>query len=127
NQLNIDVDVTRLGNKIISLDGYLKPDAAHKTTNLNLLAELDDANLEILSPILSGILSDVSGTVTGDMQVTGTTKAPVIKGIGEIENGIFKVDYLGSTFTLNDKIYMDENMIGFKKLSLIDDKGNKAV
>ena len=127
NQLGIDVDVNRLGNKIISLDGYMKPNASTKTTDLNFLAELDDANLEILSPILSGILSDVTGTVTGDLQLTGTTKAPVIKGVGEIENGTFKVDYLGSTFTLNDKIYLDQNLIGFKKLALKDDKGNTAI
>ena len=127
NQLNVDVDVNRLGNKIISLDGYLKPDAASKTTSINFLANLNDANLEILSPILSGVLSELTGTITGDLEITGTTKAPVIKGVGEVEDGRFKIDYLGSTFHLNDKIYLDQNLIGFKKLSLKDDKGNTAI
>jgi len=127
NQLNIDVDVNRLGNKIISLDGYLKPDANSKTTSINFLASLNKANMEILSPILSEILSDISGTVTGDLQLTGTTKAPVVKGVGEIEDGRFKIKYLGSTFHLNDKIYLDQNLIGFKKLVLKDDKGNTAI
>jgi hypothetical protein len=126
-RLNVNVQVEREKNTIIDLSGYMKPGGKGVSEELNLLARLDHANLEILSPIFTGFLSDISGKATGDLKITGTLKDPVLTGKGKVQDGRLKIDYLGTTYYFEDYIYLEENMIGFKKLKLRDEDGNKAI
>lgn len=126
-RLEVQVDVLREDEKIIYLDGYVKQDKEEKTQLLNLNARLNKANLEILNPILEGAISQIKGVATGNLQIQGTTHNLIVKGKAEVNNGSFKVDYLNTTYYLDDYIHLDENLIGFKKLKLKDAYGDIAV
>jgi hypothetical protein len=126
-RLNVNVEVEREKKAIIDLSGYIKPGGKGVSEELNLLAKLDNANLEILSPIFTGVLSDISGKATGDLKITGTVKDPLLTGRGKVQDGRLKIDYLGTTYYFEDYIYLEQNMIGFKKLKLKDEDGNKAI
>ncbi len=125
-RLDIQVDVLRENEKILYLDGYVKQDKENKTQRLNLNAWLNKANLEILNPIMEGAISQVKGAATGNLQIQGTTNDLIVKGKAEVSNGSFKVDYLNTTYYLDDYIHLDENLIGFKKLRLKDAYGDIA-
>lgn len=125
--LDIRIDVERDEKKIIELSGNIRSNENSNGEALNLTAHLKDANLELLNPILSTVLSDISGTVTGDFNISGTIRKPILKGTGDVKKGKFKVTYLGTNYFFEDKIYLDQNLIGFKKLILSDVNGNHAV
>ncbi|MBX9851980.1 MAG: translocation/assembly module TamB, partial [Cytophagaceae bacterium] len=126
-QLNIDMDVLRENFVTISLDGYIKPQTGAEREELNFIASLQNADLEILSPLIKEIMSDVSGKVTGDFTVKGTFKDIKLSGKGDVKKGQFKIDYLGTTYFFNDDIYLTENEIGFRKMKLKDEYGNTAI
>lgn len=127
NQLNLDVKVSRSNMVTISLDGYIKPKVANKEEEINLTAHLDDADLEILSPLLVGIMSELSGKINGNLKVKGTFKDVTLEGKADVKKGKFKIDYLGTTYYFDDDIYLEENLIGFKNLKLRDEYGNTAI
>ncbi|HEY8401750.1 MAG TPA: translocation/assembly module TamB domain-containing protein, partial [Cytophagaceae bacterium] len=126
-QLDIKVGVVRENDKIIDLKGYLKPGLNETKEEVNFIATLDNADLSILSPLLKGVMSDLSGNVTGVFDIQGSIRNLKLKGRGDVNDGKFKVDYLGTTYTFNDYIYLDDNLIGFKKLLLKDADGNQAI
>lgn len=126
-QLDLNVEIERLDQKIIDLSGYLKPKQNGKKEEINLNATLTNANLDVLNPILKGVLSEISGKVTGGFQISGDFKNLLFNGKGDVKNGKFKVDYLGTTYFFEDNIYLENNLIGFKKLTLSDIEGNKAI
>jgi hypothetical protein len=126
-RLNVNVEVQRLEKVIINLTGYMKASETGKNEELNFLATLNQADVEMLSPMFTGMLSDLSGKATGELKITGTVQNPFITGKGFVQNGRLKVDYLGTTYYFEDNIYLEQNLIGFKKLNLRDSEGNKAV
>ncbi|HEX8547602.1 MAG TPA: translocation/assembly module TamB domain-containing protein, partial [Cytophagaceae bacterium] len=125
--LDLDVTVERLGKKIIEVEGYFKPQFNSGEEQMKLVALLDEAELGILQPLLSSFMSNIKGTVSGDFTLSGSLKDPIVNGVGEVKNGAFKIDYLGTTYTFNDEVYMEDNLIGFKKLRLKDNDGHIAV
>jgi hypothetical protein len=126
-KLNVNIEIQRLDKAIINLTGFLKASEEGKSPELNLFATLNEADVEILSPIFTGVISDLSGKATGELKITGTAKNPLITGKGFVKDGRLKIDYLGTTYYFEDNIYLEQNLIGFKKLHLIDENGNKAV
>ena len=42
------------------------------------------------------------------------------------ENTSLKIDYLQTTYTINDSIRFDKNGIKFKNIRITDEKGNQA-
>lgn len=126
-QLEVDVEVTREDSRIMAISGSIKQDKSTKNQNLNLTATLNDANLDILNPILKGVFSDVGGTASGTFKILGTPNDLVLKGKADVKKGRFKADYLNTTYFFDDYIYLDHNLIGFKKLKLKDQYGDIAV
>jgi hypothetical protein len=126
-KLNVNVEIQRLDKVIINLTGFMKPGGEGKSQELNFLATLNEADVEILSPIFTGFISDLAGKATGELKITGTAKNPFITGKGFVKDGRLKVDYLGTTYYFEDNIYMEQDRIIFKKLHLRDENGNKAV
>lgn len=126
-KLDVKVDVIRNDEKIIYVNGDIKQNHSEQTQDLNLTARLTKANLEVLNPVLEGAISNVTGTATGKLFIGGTPQNLVVKGEANINNASFRIDYLNTTYFLDDYVYMDENLIGFKKLKLRDSYGDIAV
>ncbi len=126
-QLNVKVDVLREGFKAINIVGNIKPPTDDHKEEISLLANFNSADLGIITPILKGVMSDISGTVNGTLRIGGSLNSLSLKGDANVENGKFKVDYLGSVYTFNDRIYFTEDQIKFKNTTLTDINGNKGI
>ncbi|TAH26430.1 MAG: hypothetical protein EAZ07_04170 [Cytophagales bacterium] len=127
NTIKVGVEVVRDDIKIINIVGDINNSDDNKLNKLNLTATLLNAELEVLNPIMDGVLSNISGKATGEFNITGTTRDISIKGQAAIKKGKFKIPYLGTTYYFEDNIYLTENMIGFKKLKIKDKDGNIGI
>jgi hypothetical protein len=125
-QLNVKVDVIRENFKAINITGNIKPPTENHKEIISLLANFNSAELAFISPILKGVMSDISGTVNGSLMISGSFSDLRLKGEANVEKGKFKLDYLGSVYTFQDKIYFTEDQIKFKNLILKDVNGNKG-
>jgi hypothetical protein len=93
---------------------------------LHFKAQVESAPITVLQPILSGVLNELEGTATGDIQIGGSFSGVNLSGALQIENGRFRLPYINTRYKFNDVIKIRPNAIDFGKSSLYDDDGNKA-
>jgi hypothetical protein len=110
------------GKKMIDVEGTYDP--AAKKISLNISA--DKLPLDALNPLLKIFASDIRGTTTGKVNFTGSPGNIVLKGALLAENTSMKIDYLQTTYRINDSIRFARNNIIFKNITARDEKGNTA-
>lgn len=123
-QLVVDAQLNKNTRKVFSVTGSYNPKRAGNS--LNMKAIFSKADLEALEPFAEGLVSDVSGTAQGVVDIRGTVDAPVLSGSLMVEKGKMKFDYLQSVFTFNDKINFSESEISVNNMILTDIDGNTA-
>ncbi len=119
---NFDVNfaIHRLDQKVLDLEGTYAPG----NEGLNLTAKLNQTELKILEPFLDSYFTEIFGTATGELSITGPLKAPILMGGGKIENAGLHVNYLNTDYTLNGGFYLNETQIGFKEIDVKDENNN---
>jgi len=123
-RFDINFFIDRLDKRIINLTGYYNPN--EKKSPLNVTANLENANVKIIEPVLRGLFSQIDGTLTGEYTITGTFSSPKIKGEGKISGGQIMIDYLKTTYTFTGIVGMVPNQVIFKDFHLVDAFNNKA-
>ncbi|WP_439648023.1 translocation/assembly module TamB domain-containing protein [Belliella calami] len=121
-KINLELNNFREGKKVISLNGFLN----NQNEELSLKAEMRDANLSILEPFLSDYLTQMGGTINGDLDISGSMTAPNVIGSGRINGGTLKINYLNTFYTIDGNIVFGSNEISFRELLLKDINGNIA-
>ena len=72
-----------------------------QSPELDLVANMDDFNINILSVFLEDVLSEWSGTLSGDVSLKGNALDPSLNGFVTAEDLGFKVVYLGTKYKMN--------------------------
>lgn len=116
--------IDRLNNRIVDCSGYYNP--FDNTDALNVTANLQKTNLNIIEPFLKGIFSNIEGTLSGAYTITGPLARPVLKGEGNIADGKLTVDYLKTTYQVDGIVGLSQNAIYFKNIQLTDILRNKG-
>ncbi len=123
-RFDISFYVDRHDKRIINIAGFYNPE--EQKSPLNVKAELQNANLKVIEPILRGIFSGIDGTLTGEYTVTGTFGAPQVRGEARVADGQITVDYLRTTYNFTGTIGIVPSQIQFKSFRLTDAFNNKA-
>lgn len=116
-----------LGEKIknISFSGYYYLNKEEESLDITLSAQ--PANLTLLNPYLTGIITLNSGLVAGDGKITGTLEKPLINGKFKIIKCDLKVDYLNVVYSLRGDIEVYPDQISFQDIKMYDDVNKKNV
>ncbi|WP_343302798.1 translocation/assembly module TamB domain-containing protein [Chitinophaga niabensis] len=95
---------------------------------LDATAELNKASISLLEKYLGAYVSNLSGTATGKVSVTGTTDKPSFRGSVKVENIGMKVNYLGTYYKipLLHVHNMDDNLIEMHSFTMYDKYNNSA-
>lgn len=116
--------IDRMQERIVNLTGHYDPSNA--ASPLDLTANLQKANLNIIEPFLQDIFSNIGGTVSGEFRITGTPNAPDIDGEGTIGDGQIMVNYLKTLYRISGKVGLTPTSIYFKDIELADSYKNKG-
>mgnify|MGYP003630808113 CR=1 FL=1 len=121
-RLNLSLTNVNSGKKTIDLGGYMLVD----NQELDMQADLNNASLVILEPFLSNYISDMGGSISGNMDIKGTMSNPEIDGIGKLNNGKMTINYLKTTYLLNGNVLFKPTQVSLQQVVLNDLFGNKA-
>ena len=113
-------------NSSVVASGNISFDTA---TNQKLDGKISFTNARVTwaSPFLLGIFSRLSGNVTGDVNFSGTSDDPVLKGSLALSDAAFRLDYMGCNYTIPAAtVYIDNNRISWGKLQMYDVNHNVA-
>lgn len=124
-QLNVGIDIKRENEKIIAVSGYVDP--TKDEDQLHLYAYFDKASLNIAEPFVENYFSNISGHASGEFLIKGAIRQPVLEGVGIVENGRVRVNYLNTTYTFNGDLTFESNRIGVENLIVRDNEFNQAV
>jgi hypothetical protein len=122
NDLILDLENEINGQKKIDVNGIL----GLEYNTLDLDAVLTEANLVIFEPFLSNYISRLGGTITGNLQLRGTTDLPELIGSGRIDRGKLRINFLNTSYTLDGSILFQPTQISFRDLIFRDLNGNRA-
>ncbi|VXD16426.1 translocation/assembly module TamB domain-containing protein [Marinoscillum sp. 108] len=122
--LEIDFGVQREAINTITIAGmYIPGDSLEQ---LDIKAEFNQANLQLLDPFLQGLFSDIGGFADGEIAITGSTRYPVLNGSSSVSNGRFTFDYLGTTYSFDGDLSFDNKAINFNGIKLRDRDDDRA-
>lgn len=124
-RLRIGFGMIRDGNKVVNIDGHIYP--FRGDDQLDLKARFDGASVDIAEPFLKKRFSNLRGLASGQFDITGSLKAPVLLGSGQVNNGHMTVNYLNTSYTFQGDLVFTENEIGVSNLHLQDKEKNEAI
>jgi hypothetical protein len=120
---DINVSNNLNGKRNIDLKGYYDP----AIKKFNIAATTSNLPIDALNPLLDFFASEITGTISGKINLTGAPGELVMKGALMAENSSMKIDYLQTKYKINDTIRFDKAGIRFRNIKLTDEKGNNAV
>lgn len=100
------------------------------TTNQKLdgIIQFNEAPVAWTAPFLSGIFSQLAGVVNGSVNLAGSSGSPHINGTLELQNGGFRLDYMGCNYTIpKATVQVDNRRISFGRTAIYDRFNNTAV
>ena len=124
NVYEVHLNVSGNGNQI-ALQGKYRSEEG--TSGLDLICDFTKVNLASIEPFTFGNVQRLSGTMTGRLQINGTTKKPSMSGELNFTNTAFVLPFLDTYQHLNNgKIVVDAQGVEFRSFDLVDTLGNKA-
>ncbi len=121
NPLKMDIKATVIKGPLKKFIAEGIFDVSRTNGRIDMKVKADSADLNPLQPIFNGIASNLSGTVSGDLNLSGTLTKPAFKGTLKANNVSFIVDYLNTRYHINDKIGLSNESIDFRGLKVTDD------
>ena len=108
----------------LAIRGFYYPN--RKEDDIDFEINLQKTQLKLFEQYVKGIFSDMRGFVSGDLFLSGSSSAPVIKGELEIIKGGAKVDYINTSYSFNGKVAFNRNLIELQNIAVFDAKGQEA-
>ncbi|MGL4994412.1 MAG: translocation/assembly module TamB domain-containing protein [Bacteroidales bacterium] len=105
-----------------SVDGYIFP----TRDSLNLSFDANRLNVSFIDEFTKSIFSDLSGMASGRVSLYGRFSKLALSGKAYLENTSFGIDYLNSTYIVNDTLYLEPRRFWFKDISFSDMKGGRG-
>jgi len=120
----VDVGITGKGNQA-NITGLYYTNPSGK---LDLNIDLASLSMKSIEGFSFGNLRNGSGNLSGQLKISGTTSAPVVRGDVNFNKVGFNVAMLNSYFTMpKETITFNNDGILFNDFTMIDSLGNKAV
>jgi hypothetical protein len=119
---NVHTKITALDRETFNISGSL--DAGQK--QIDLKVNLDQSELAILTPFLNKIVSNLKGKVSADLTVKGSFDQPLINGEITLDKAQLTVNYLKTTYIIDDEVSVDNSAIVLTNLVLKDLEGHSG-
>ncbi len=123
--INVEAALLKDGKETLNLAGTYNADAANNTLDLNL--HMDDNELIVFEPAVRSLVSDLSGKVSADLNISGNVLDPSINGIVSFKNAGLTVNYLKTHYTLSNEVSIHNSIVQIDALELKDINGNRGI
>ena len=107
-----------------NINGYIEPSTKEISGNF----VFNDLGINPIEPLLSGIASNINGTVDGEVKISGTLNTPNLNGNLKLKEVGLKVDYLQTNYIVNATADIVNSQIHIKEENgrIRDIRGNEG-
>lgn len=125
-QIHIENKLVRKGRYILDISGDYKTKKGEKSP-LNFIIEFRKTDLEILTPFVKGIISQLGGTAKGQLAIKGKFSELETNGNLSIANAKFQMDYLKTKYdNIDGELVFTPNEITAQNVIMLDEFSNTA-
>ncbi len=123
--LIVDANLGGKTEKVLALTGVVYP--LNDLNSLDLQLQFKETPIDLLKPYLTDILSDLEGSISGAIDITGEADKPILNGGFNLNQAKFRIDYLNTSYSINDRIIVQPDFIGFNLIKIKDENGQDAI
>ncbi len=116
-------DIYKNDSSSMKIDGMLAP--VKKMLDFKFKAQNVDASF--LRRYLDKVAKDISGEITGDINLFGNFSDVTFSGDAFVKNGSFGIEFLNTTYTFSDYVHLKPDEIAIRNVTFLDKFGNKAL
>jgi hypothetical protein len=109
-QANIKLDIFKKGLQTMNINGsyqFIK----NADDKLDFDIKMDQAEAIIFDPFVKNLVSNLKGTISTNLKLTGTAAEPKLNGDITLDNTGVTVNYLKTAYVVNDKLTVSDNLI----------------
>ncbi|HEX2969336.1 MAG TPA: translocation/assembly module TamB domain-containing protein [Bacteroidales bacterium] len=110
------------GFRMFNATGYFNP--ADKGFDIDFIT--NRLPVDALNPLLRSFASGISGSTTGKLNLSGSGKDLFLTGAAKTENLKIRINYLQTSYLINDSIRFDRSGIRFNNVKFADEDGRTA-
>jgi len=120
--VRLDAILQRNDNTLAEVDGtvYTNQDS------LDVQIRMQQMPLKWMQPFVADMLNKIDGSISTNIMIEGSMKAPKIRGFLGFNDTQIGIDYTNVIYTISDTIRISPDKIGFENLTLKDPQGNTA-
>ncbi len=122
---SLNMSVMKKELKTLDIQGTY--DADPKQDNLDLDVRMDNTPIAIFEPVLKHLVSDLKGSVSTDLKVSGKLANPKIDGSLSLNNTSMTVNYLKTNYRISQKVDVNNTVIELNDLRIKDINNNEAL
>lgn len=122
---NVKLNVFNGGLETLTAGGVYK--LASEGENLDFDLQMNQSSAAIIEPFVKNLISNLKGTLSSGLKVTGTLSKPLINGTITFNNTGVTVNYLKTPYTINDKVTVTNSVVNVDNLTLRDNHGGTGV
>jgi len=104
------------------IDGFINP----ITQELSINFDADKVNVGFLNKYVSTLFNNIKGQGSGKVRLYGDFKKVTVEGKAFVEDGSIGINFLNTTYTFTDTIYLKKDLIYFNNIQFSDQHQNIA-
>ncbi|MFD2148018.1 translocation/assembly module TamB domain-containing protein [Mucilaginibacter antarcticus] len=124
-QANVNINILNKGLETLNIGGayYLGTD---KDDKLDFDVKMRETEAIIFEPFIKDLVSDLKGTISTDLKLTGSLSKPELNGDLTLNNTGLTVNYLKTAYTISDKLSVKNSVVNINNLVLKDIYGGSG-
>jgi hypothetical protein len=124
-QANVKMNILNRGLETLNIAGayYLNQGTGD---NLDFDVRMNQTEAVIFAPFIKTLVSNVKGTISADLKLTGVPSNPQLNGTLTLANTGVTVDYLKVPYTINDQLTVTNSVVKIDNMIISDPRGGKA-
>jgi hypothetical protein len=124
-QANVKLNILNRGLETLNIGGTyaLGKENADK---LDVDIKMNQSEAIILEPFVKDLVSNLKGTISTDLKLTGTASKPQLNGEITLNNTGVTVNYLKTAYTVNDKLTVKNSVVNIDKMVMKDAHGGEG-
>lgn len=118
------INTTLINDQVKSINAIGEIDVSMATSQIKMDIDLNDFNLQALSPFGEDVITDIRGNASGNVLVRGAVTAPELNGLIRLKNSGMKIPYLNTDFNLDNSalIQITSNKLEIEETSIVDSR-----
>jgi len=118
-EANVKLNVLNRGLETLNIGGTYAL-GKENSDKLDFDVKMNQTEAAIFEPFIKDLVSNLRGTVSTDLKLTGTATNPQLNGDVTLNNTGLTVNYLKTFYTINDKLSVHNSVITLDKLKIND-------